>query len=551
MNDEGFVFTLGLLVEVILQGPEEDQEEESDLSITELKNLAAEKARKKAEEEAERLRKLEEGEEEEDQSRSRGVSWGMDDDEEEFPDMEKNPFAELANNESLYIDDPKKCLKNWFEREGYDLDYKVEEKGFSEFYCRVELPVDGQPNFAEAQVKGKKKEAVVQAALEACRVLDRLGLLKQNQQTRLERRVKKWEDDDFYDSDEDEFLDRTGDIAVKRKRRMKMAGVEKDTIETYETLTKKYEDIETEQKELELELKKVQEQNSRAEKMAETQDLDRYLAELKKGAQVDKGAVTKIKVKLNQLATEKERLVKLINIAKPINMPELKTDQTNSNKPKTGIMIGKIRSKGFVGKIKSVSKDSVAKPIVVPAERTKVLEAFLQEDEAKSKKLKMTDDDDDDSVKPISYEVQKPTEPVKKNRIGDTSGNMKAIVTKERKLGPALPEHIKQALESKEITSDAEAGKEDKISPNPGEKMEIVKDEVPEEVTEDTEVLKRKRGDRGSKRRAKAAEESDQTEVAEPKDSYRLGEDAKYDVWVPPQGQSGDGKTSLNEKLGY
>ena len=38
---------------------------------------------------------------------------------------------ELANNESLYIDDPEKALKNWFEREGYELDFKVEEKGYS------------------------------------------------------------------------------------------------------------------------------------------------------------------------------------------------------------------------------------------------------------------------------------------------------------------------------------------------------------------------------------------------------------------------------------
>ena len=187
----------------ILQGPDEDQEEESDMSVTELKALAVEKAQKKAEEE-ERLKKLaEEAESEEaDKVSSRGISWGMDDDAEEFPDMEKNPFAELANNESLYVDDPKKCLKNWFDREGFDLEYKVEEKGFGQFSCRIELPVDGQPNFAEAEVKGKKKEAQVQAALEACRILDRLGLLKQNQQTRMERKVKKWEDDDYYDSDE-------------------------------------------------------------------------------------------------------------------------------------------------------------------------------------------------------------------------------------------------------------------------------------------------------------------------------------------------------------
>ena len=86
-----------------------------------------------------------------------------------------NPFAELANNESLYIDDPKKALKNWFEREGYELEFKVEEKGYAQFHCRINLPVDGEPNFAEAQVKGNQKEAVIQAALEAFRVLDRLG----------------------------------------------------------------------------------------------------------------------------------------------------------------------------------------------------------------------------------------------------------------------------------------------------------------------------------------------------------------------------------------
>ena len=415
----------------------------------------------------------------------------------------------------------------------------------------MELPVDGQPNFAEAQVKGKKKEAVVQAALEACRILDRLGLLKQSQQTRLERKVKKWEDDDFYDSDEDEFLDRTGDIALKRKKRMKMAGMAKDTIETYESLTKKYEEIEKEQQEVEVELKKVQERNSRAEKMSDQNDLDRYLAELKKGAQVDKGSVTKLKVKLNQLSIEKERLVKLINIAKPINMPELKTDQNNITKPKSGIMIGKIRSKGFVGKIKNVTKDSISKPIVVPAERTKVLEAFLQEDEVKSKKMKLTDDnevdDDDDMVKPISYEIHKPTEPVKKNRIGYQDQNLKPKVNSERKLGPTVPDHLKEALEKspEEETGDEKPNKEATTAQST-EQTEF--EQEPEDVSEESDdVVKRKRGDRGSKRRAKLEESI----TEEKEEFYKVGMDSKYDVWLPPENQSGDGKTSLNEKLGY
>ena len=86
--------------------------------------------------------------------------------------MEKNPFAELADNESLYIDDPKKMIEKWYDREGYDFDkshyqvnlstidwstpqlgaFQVTERGYAHFHCRLDLPSDCQPNFAEAEV---------------------------------------------------------------------------------------------------------------------------------------------------------------------------------------------------------------------------------------------------------------------------------------------------------------------------------------------------------------------------------------------------------------
>lgn len=219
----------------ILKGPEEDEEPESELTITELKqNRINEKKRREAEieemkvkEEEKRLKELEQG-----------IDWGMGEDADEESDLTENPYAMTANEE-LYLDDPKKTLRGYFEREGEELNYEVEERGIGQFICRVELPVEntnGRAIVAEAIVKGKKKEAVVQCALEACRILDRAGVLRQAKHESRKRKSKNWEEDDYCNSDDDEFFDRTGAVERKKQYRMKQTGAIKDAVETYDSL---------------------------------------------------------------------------------------------------------------------------------------------------------------------------------------------------------------------------------------------------------------------------------------------------------------------------
>lgn len=50
------------------------------------------------------------------------------------------------------------------------------------------------------------------------------------------RKAKNWEENDYYDSDEDTFLDRTGTIEKKRENRMKTKSTEQ--AETYQSLVR-------------------------------------------------------------------------------------------------------------------------------------------------------------------------------------------------------------------------------------------------------------------------------------------------------------------------
>lgn len=109
----------------ILQGPGFDEEAESELTITEMKELKL----KKQQEAAQKL------EEEEKRKEEEGISWGMAEDADEETDLSHNPFA-ASNNEELFLQDPKKTLRGFYEREGLNLDYKIEEVSNGTYTCR-------------------------------------------------------------------------------------------------------------------------------------------------------------------------------------------------------------------------------------------------------------------------------------------------------------------------------------------------------------------------------------------------------------------------------
>ncbi|TNN49763.1 Kanadaptin [Liparis tanakae] len=257
----------------ILQGPEFDEEEESELTVTEL----IEKTRKqKAELEkrmmgegsdndddddddgGEKEEKEKEGERQGSKGQSKlpldgsGCSWGMDEEAapEEEDENEENPFSTefQEDQEAAYLKDPKKALQGFYDREGEELELEFEDQSHGTWLCRIKLPVDdaaGRQLVAEATHTGKKKDTAVQCCLEACRMLEARGLLRQEAVSR-KRKQKNWEDEDYYDSDDDTFLDRTGTVERKRTERMKKAGKVDERPDTYESLVAKLSAVESE-----------------------------------------------------------------------------------------------------------------------------------------------------------------------------------------------------------------------------------------------------------------------------------------------------------------
>ncbi|XP_044756683.1 kanadaptin [Coccinella septempunctata] len=567
----------------LLNGPEEDTEQESELSVTELKQKRQEDIERREREKIELIqRKQKEEEERKKKEEERGIDWGLGEDADEETDLSENPYAQ-SNNEDLYLDDPKKTLRGFFEREGLNLEYDCSEQGMGQFMCKVELPIDddkGRPIYAEIIHKGKKKEAVVQCALEACRILDRYGLLRQAVHESRKRKAKDWAENDYYDSDDDTFLDRTGEIEKKREKRMNTKNPKK--AETYEGLMEKERLISDSIRKVEKQLLEAQEKAKHSNRTKSEEDsLDAFMKDLK-DSKPDKTAISKLRSELARLKQEHAKVIKLVNIAKPANLPPLVPQYSSEVTGQTG----KSKVLPIFGKRKKV-------PVVV--QRKTSIPEKMDCDEDEEEEIEQEKSNADQNINIDESDV--PSEPEKINEILENNEKTRKIssyglqtVNETKKPEVSLNQldggsvedlcknvlngildEVKLKSEQISLLNDPEVQKQhldnlvsviktgvERIHENIN-KIQIEKSENIEDSHEDCDRIEpithvESTSEEATKKKKNQRRIQQRQEKAEIEKRKGYAEDAKkedYNMWIPPKDQSGDGRTKLNEKFGY
>ncbi|KAH9279170.1 Uncharacterized protein ECG_08297 [Echinococcus granulosus] len=580
----GYVLRFGSSTRLlILNGPESDVESETKETWSELV------AKKKAKREGEKRKR-------EDESDANICNWGMEDDGDEDENVLQQRLAESGNclsHESSYIADPKRALRAFFDREGLDPlpEYEFVKGRFGQQMCRIELPLEAGTLFAEVPMTGqKRKEAVAACALEACRILDRLGEFDANKEgaeaVRRAREKAYWQSNDYYSSDEDTFLDRTGQIEARRRRRMRRMGVEgaevtstddsmsQETSEepqdslsvlaTLEELGRKIIEVETELDAAERAMEAA------GENATEMDELEAYMEAIKRGAP-KRAERQALKRRLVALRQEETRLLRKVGI-RGGGSSAARFSSSSSSAAATAVRAAASQQSGTDGRTNEASHtesrlNSIKRQLPEFNRRSHqigergALQKKEREKETEGEEVFVPEVEEDDDTQ-ISVDT-KPKHPE-----CDSTPMEEVDIEGTSKRPPSSPSQSespkpKMARNEEAYSPTVSTDKVHSAASSPSKQLQ-----EPLRVVEEDEVVHRPRigpqqlshsvDDKVVKDEQSPAisvelssELSPPTEI-DLDDAYDYSmNDPNFALWTPPKDQTGDGMTELNKKYGY
>jgi len=302
------------------------------------------------------------------------------------------------------------------------------------------------------------------------------------------RKQKQKKDEDELSSDDDEFYDRTG--TVERKKRAKLSQVE--SIETlWEKHTKLMEEKERLSRALDDKVRIAREVPSQSS--AEADSLDAYLDSVK--ADVKRDQVTKVQQELDNVQKEIDSVKRLMQVADPSNLykPRQKVASTGE-KPAVQEQKEKPATAHPVSGVKVAPKPPVA-AISVPSSEEEVQNVVPPDDGFMDRAA-------------IAAEV----------KGLDKHAGMKRIGQLEIRQKPGNFKAPQPVLDRPDADNAFSAGEQ----------------RAQAKILEELNLL------RGAHRMPDSSAGDDLNSGG-----------SMESTWVPPRGQTGDGKTTMNNKLGY
>ncbi|VDK57268.1 unnamed protein product [Anisakis simplex] len=572
---------------MVLKGPSSDVEKECEYSPTEMKKM---RERRKLEDKLRKEAENEMKEENDKNSNDEGISWGMDYGEEQaYAHADEKDFDD--ERESAYSDDPLKALSHFFDREGFDMEFTFTESGMGHTHkwtCYIELPVDtaaGQSLSASATCSGGKKEAQTMCALNACRILDMHGVLY-GSKSAAKKKAKDLAENDYYDSDEDIYLDRTGQIEKSRENRRRRAlearGEYTEQKETYEGLLKKISSATEEMQQIGKRLESlsnnvgvIKDDNTNED------DLDVFCRNLEKTHNNADSIEVKVekshlRQKLVELKHEIERMEKLAKIAKPVALPSLKvgalSDPSQQKQSQSAALMRKLmmlkRSKAKESHQSEDSREVIGMqlPPQLSTDKNKDNQFVVEtEDDDATQSVHHIDEPPStssiphsDQAAPTSSQSQ-PGITDSKSTITSESGRIDSLTVN----GQSPKSSTENLNLDSERSSETGYGKVDRVEgrkeTNFGAMTETkcisLDQQAPERDSNQPSdegvgeiVVKRKR------MRLRATDRASNKSTSSTQQSGEYGEgcvnrDLDYATWLPPENQSGDGTTALNAKF--